>query len=67
MGISDDELPYIFERYYQGETPKKERGAGLGLALVKEWAEAMGGKIEVESKANQGTLFRLSFPVTDMK
>lgn len=67
MGISEDELPYIFERYYQGKTKKQQHGAGLGLALVKEWVEAMGGKIEVESKANQGTLFRLCFPIIDSK
>jgi signal transduction histidine kinase len=65
MGISEDELPYIFERYYQGKTGGREHGAGLGLALVKEWVEAMGGKIEVESKANHGTLFRLCFPAID--
>ena len=46
MGISEDELPYIFERYYQGKTGGREHGAGLGLALVKEsgggrWAEKL--------------------------
>jgi signal transduction histidine kinase len=48
-GISPDDLEHIFERFYRGTNAAPE-SAGLGLALVKELVEAMGGWINVESK-----------------
>jgi two-component system sensor histidine kinase BaeS len=60
-GLSPDDLPRAFERFYLhgrygGERPV---GTGLGLALVKELAEAMGGSVDVESAAGSGTTFTL--------
>jgi signal transduction histidine kinase len=55
-GIDPDDLPHIWERFYRaGASPAG--GAGLGLALVKELTEAMGGTVTVESKVGHGTTF----------
>ena len=60
-GIPEKELPLIFNRFYRGESGTE--GLGLGLAIVKELVDIMGGKIEVRSKVNEGTLFRLYFGI----
>jgi signal transduction histidine kinase len=51
----------IFERFYRGTNSD---GAGLGLALVRELTEAMGGTIEVESTAGEGSRFAVRLPVS---
>ncbi|MFN3848012.1 MAG: ATP-binding protein [Spirosomataceae bacterium] len=64
QGILPEELPFIFNRF-QKLSPKPTAGEpsiGLGLSIVKEFTQMMGGKIEVESTINEGTKFRLSFP-----
>jgi signal transduction histidine kinase len=48
-GIAPERLSRIWERFYQGEHHTQEHGAGLGLALVKEWIEGMGGSVGMES------------------
>jgi signal transduction histidine kinase len=57
-GIPLDELPHIWERFYRGGK-SDEHSAGLGLALVKELTEAMGGTVSVESAPGQGSRFRV--------
>jgi signal transduction histidine kinase len=63
-GISSEALPRIWERFYRGEGARDEggRGAGLGLALVKELTEAMGGTVGVESVVGQGSCFTVWLP-----
>jgi signal transduction histidine kinase len=63
-GIPPEEVPYVWERFYRGESARAEdsRGAGLGLALVKELTEAMGGAVEVESVVGEGSCFTLRLP-----
>lgn len=63
-GIPPQDLPNIWERFYRGAEArvKDPRGAGLGLPLVKELTEAMGGSVEVESEVGQGSCFTLRFP-----
>jgi len=58
-GIAPDELPHIWERFYQGqeEHARAGDGAGLGLALVKELTEAMGGTVTVDSGVGKGSCF----------
>ncbi len=58
-GIPPDEMAHIFERFYRGETSRLADGygLGLGLALVKELSEAMGGSVSVESTPGQGSRF----------
>lgn len=62
-GISPADLPHIFERFYQGDSGSRSKGAGIGLSLVKEWTTLLGGTVEVSSTPGVGTTFRVSFPV----
>lgn len=59
-GIPPEELPHIFDRFYQGRTKAKRAamGSGLGLALAKRVVEAHGGKIWAESEVGKGTTIR---------
>ncbi len=62
-GIASEHLPAIWEPAYQKNNGKGlQETAGLGLALVKEWTEAMGGQISVESVEGEGSCFRVALP-----
>jgi PAS domain S-box-containing protein len=65
IGISEDDLPHIFERFYRASAAQEleERGTGLGLAIVKRIVELHHGSINVESTVGQGTSFRVRFPL----
>lgn len=64
-GIPEQDLPRIFDRFYRVDKGRsRERGGtGLGLSIAKWAAEINGGRIEVESTINQGSIFRVFFPV----
>jgi len=64
-GIHPDDLPHLFDRYFQTTRPDKpaEGGTGIGLALCHEYALLFGGTIEVESTLGKGSVFRVTFPV----
>ncbi|MCX6743793.1 MAG: ATP-binding protein, partial [Candidatus Parcubacteria bacterium] len=66
IGIADDKLPYIFNRFYQvdDESTRKAEGTGIGLALVKEYVNLLKGTIQVKSKMGKETEFILMLPVT---
>ena len=64
MGIPQEDLPKIFDRFYRVNRPGKEiQGTGLGLAIVKEIVEMHNGRIEVRSKVNEGTTFTVYLPL----
>ncbi|HZK55939.1 MAG TPA: ATP-binding protein [Desulfosporosinus sp.] len=64
-GIPEEELEHIFDRFYRvGKARERENGGtGLGLAIAKEFIQAHGGSIQVESKQGQGSCFRIFLPV----
>jgi signal transduction histidine kinase len=64
MGISEKNLPYIFDRFWQadGSSKRKYQGVGIGLALVKEFVTLQGGTVTVRSAEGQGTTFTVSLP-----
>lgn len=63
-GIPSEDLPHVFERFYRGESSRNRDsgGAGLGLAMAKEFVEAMGGAISVVSPPGEGATFTVSLP-----
>jgi heavy metal sensor kinase len=66
VGIPEASRERIFERFYRAD-PSRNCGdglhAGLGLAIVREYIEVMGGRIEVQSREGEGTTFRIDLPV----
>lgn len=65
IGISEEHLLHIFDRFYQIEHETNgQKGTGLGLALTKELTEILGGKIFCESKLDQGSVFVVELPVS---
>lgn len=63
-GIAPQDLPRIWERFYQAKNAGNGigTGTGLGLALVKEWIEAMGGSVAAESVLGEGSCFTIRLP-----
>jgi two-component system sensor histidine kinase MprB len=59
-GFSDEDRPLVFERFYRSAAARAMPGAGLGLAIVREVAEAHGGEVEAENAADGGAVVRLS-------
>jgi len=59
-GFSDEDRPLVFERFYRSAAARAMPGAGLGLAIVREVAEAHGGTVEAENAEDGGALLRLS-------
>jgi two-component system sensor histidine kinase MprB len=58
-GIDDDDLPYVFDRFYRAPSARKLPGSGLGLAIVKQVAEAHHGHVGAERAAGGGTVMKL--------
>jgi len=64
MGISEHDLPFIFDRFWQADSSaqRKYQGTGIGLALVKELTEAMGGTVTAQSQVGVGTTMTVQVP-----
>ncbi len=65
IGIKEEELERIFERFYRADKAHSQeiKGTGLGLSIVKNQTLRLGGKVWVESKIKKGSIFRLEFPL----
>ncbi|WP_031313924.1 ATP-binding protein [Caldanaerobacter subterraneus] len=65
MGISKDDIPFIFERFYRGEKSRNREtgGSGIGLSIAKAIVLAHGGEISVESEINKGSKFTVKIPL----
>ena len=66
LGISEEAMPHIFNRFYQADasTSRKGEGTGIGLALTKEFVGLMGGSITAKSTQGQGSEFNIHLPIT---
>lgn len=66
MGIPQERLELIFDRFYRIEDKgyQKAGGSGLGLAITRELVRLLNGEVEVESELNMGSMFRVRLPVT---
>ncbi|SHN84554.1 HAMP domain-containing protein [Paenibacillus sp. ov031] len=67
QGIRAQDMPFVFERYFKGQTSWSNRnaheGTGLGLSICKSIIEAHGGHISFSSKEGQGTIFQFNLPI----
>ena len=65
IGISEDDMTHIFDRFYRSsdEMVKKSRGDGLGLSIAKQIIELHEGEIRVKSNKGEGSLFTIALPV----
>lgn len=63
-GIPDDELVYIFDRFYQVNKSRAGNGFGLGLSIAKSIAESHKGAISVESQEGKGSIFTVTLPLS---
>jgi signal transduction histidine kinase len=64
VGISAEDLPRVFDRFFRAGhgTPSEGGGSGLGLSIVKSIVNAHGGRVEIDSEVSQGTLVRVHLP-----
>jgi signal transduction histidine kinase len=62
VGIAEDQLPLIFERFYRADPSRSEGGTGLGLSIARQIAESHGGQIRAESTPGTGSTFTLLLP-----
>ncbi|MCW3096798.1 MAG: cztS [Chthonomonadaceae bacterium] len=65
IGIADEDLLQIFERFWRADRSRATGGSGLGLAICAQIVEAHGGTIAVESRLGEGSCFRITLPFTD--
>ncbi|MBT1702173.1 hybrid sensor histidine kinase/response regulator transcription factor [Chryseosolibacter indicus] len=68
IGIEEDKLDKIFDRFFQNELPKTmvNQGSGIGLSITKEFVKIHGGTIDVKSELGKGTCFTVTIPVTEV-
>ncbi len=64
IGIPEEEIPFIFERFYRADKSRNRMtgGSGIGLAIVKAIVKAHGGSIDVESRLGKGSCFMITLP-----
>jgi two-component system, OmpR family, sensor kinase len=62
VGIPEDQLPLIFERFHRTESSRADGGAGLGLSIARQIAESHGGEIRARSTPGEGSTFTLLLP-----
>lgn len=67
VGIPQDHLPHIFNRFYRVPDPNPEKGLGLGLSFVAAIVKAHGGEIRVESEIGKGSRFEVTLPAGSVR
>jgi two-component system sensor histidine kinase BaeS len=62
-GIADEDLPYVFERFYRADRSRgRTPGSGIGLTVARELIGANGGSVDVAATGSAGTTFRIVLP-----
>jgi signal transduction histidine kinase len=62
LGISEEDQKHLFERFFRGQNVTNIQGTGLGLNIVSKYVEILNGRIGVQSRLEEGTIFRVEFP-----
>ena len=62
VGIPQEHMPHIFERFYKGDRARRDGGSGLGLAIVKHIVQQCGGEVSAQSQPGQGSTFTFTVP-----
>ena len=62
IGIAEENIPKIFDRFYREDSSRTQNGTGLGLSITKEIVQFHGGTIEVKSLLGIGSTFTVIFP-----
>jgi len=62
IGISEDDLPHVFKRFYRCDNSRAQQGTGLGLSLVKAIAGSLGGSVNATSHLGEGSTFTVTLP-----
>jgi two-component system sensor histidine kinase MprB len=62
-GVAEEDLPYVFDRFYRGATARGRQGSGLGLAIVRQVAAQHGGTVSAENAPDGGAVFKIRLPV----
>jgi two-component system phosphate regulon sensor histidine kinase PhoR len=62
VGVPEDDVPRLFERFFRSDRARTTRGSGLGLAIVKHVVEAAGGSVEARGGQGRGLDVRCSLP-----
>jgi signal transduction histidine kinase len=63
IGIKEDNIKHIFQKFYQANEARSNQGNGLGLSLVKRIVELSGGNVTAESQLDKGSIFTVELPV----
>ena len=63
-GVAEEDLPYVFDRFFRGASSRGRQGSGLGLAIVRQVAEQHGGSVSVANAHDGGAIFSLRLPTT---
>ena len=67
VGIAEHDLPLVFETFVQVGAESDRQGSGLGLPITRQYAQLMGGQIDVSSELGKGSVFTLELPVTQVE
>jgi PAS domain S-box-containing protein len=66
IGITNEDLPFVFDRFYKSDKSRTKRGTGLGLSIAKEILSIMGEKIDVKSEHGVGSSFEFTVHISDL-
>ncbi len=67
IGMAEDQMPLVFERFHRADPSRTEGGTGLGLSIARQIAESHGGEIQVSSRIGEGSTFTILIPRNEMQ
>ncbi len=65
IGISEEDKEHLFSSFYRGKNAMNIQGTGLGLHIVKRYLDLLDGTIDLQSKVDEGSTFKITIPITN--